>query len=144
MVGELKAEDGDEAKCLRQAANASHTCLVLHEQLAKLAAKDGPPIVAFISIGPQVKVFITYKFGKAGDAPYVCCSLTSTYRFPKLPHQLADNFIHFSECLVIWSGHARNLFHAIQLRCIVDKLSFWALRICCNICLLSILAQILA
>ena len=100
MVGELKAEVGDEAKCLRQAANASHTCLVLHEKLAKLAARDGPPIVAFISIGPQVKVFITYKSGKAEDQRYVCSSLTSTYRFPILPHQLADNFIHFSECLV--------------------------------------------
>ena len=99
MVGELKPEEGDEDYCLRQAANASHMCLVLYERLAELAARDGPPIVAFTSIGPQAKVFITYKSGTAENYCYVCFSLTSTYRFPILPHQLADNYIHLSECL---------------------------------------------
>lgn len=102
MVGELKPEDGNEDICLRQAANASHTCAVLCEQLARLAATDGLPIVAFTSIGPQAKVFITYNFGTAEDQCYrMSC---------------------------IWSGHIRNLLHAIQLRCIVDRLLFWALR----------------
>ena len=100
MVGELKPEDGNEEICLRQAANASHTCVVLCEQLARLAATDGSPIVAFTSVGPQAKVFITYKSGTAEDQCYVCSSLTSTYHFPVLPHRLADSFIHPSECLV--------------------------------------------
>lgn len=100
MVGELKPEDGNEDICLRQAANASHTCAVLCEQLARLAATDGLPIVAFTSIGPQAKVFITYNFGTAEDQCYVCSSLTSTYRFPILPYQPADNIFHLSGCLV--------------------------------------------
>ena len=101
MVAELKKEEVlDESWCLRQAANASHTCLVLCEQLAKLGARDGPPIVAFTSIGPQAKVFITYRSGTAENKRYVCSSLTSTYRFPILPHRLADSFVHLSECLV--------------------------------------------
>ena len=99
MVGELKPEDGDQEFCLRQAANASHTCLVLYESLAKLAARDGSPIVAFTSIGPQTKVFITYRSGTAKYQCCVCYSLTSTYRFPILAHQLANSFIHLSECL---------------------------------------------
>ena len=100
MVGELKPEDGDEEYCLRQAANASHTCLVLYEKLANSAGRDEPPMVTFTSIGPQAKVFITYKSGTAEDQCYVCASLTSTFCFPILPHQLPNNFIHFSECLV--------------------------------------------
>ena len=100
MVAELKKQNGDEPYCLRQAANASHMCLVLCERLAEKGGRDGSPIVAFTSIGPQAKVFISYRSGTAEDPRYVCSSLPSTCRFPIRPHQLADSFIHLSECLV--------------------------------------------
>lgn len=74
MVGELKKENAREAVVLSQAANATHTCLVLCEQLAELGAKDVLPIVAFTSIGPQAKVFIAYKSETADDQCYVCYS----------------------------------------------------------------------
>ena len=96
MVGELKKEKEKETVVLNQAANASHTCLVLCEQLAELGARDLSPIVAFTSIGPQAKVFIAYKSEIADDQCYVCYSLA---RIAVLPHQLTDSFIHFSECL---------------------------------------------
>ncbi len=135
MVAELKKEDAgdagdaEESYCLSQAANASHTCLVLCERLAELGARDGSPIVALTSIGPQVKVFITYRSETAEDQCYVCSSLTSTYRFPIPPHQLADSFIYLSECLVYGVAMLERCCTPIQLRCIVDHLMFWALRI---------------
>ena len=85
MVAELKMENVKEAVVLNQAANASHTCLVLCEQLAELGARDVSPIVAFTSIGPQAKVFIAYKSETADDQCYVCYSLA---RIALLPHQL--------------------------------------------------------
>ena len=100
MVAELKRQNGDKKYCLRQAANASHACLVLCERLAEKGGGDGSPIVAFTSIGPQAKLFITYRSGTAEDPRYVCSSLTSTCRFPIRPHHLANSFIHLSECLV--------------------------------------------
>ena len=79
MVAELKKQRGDEPYCLRQAANASHACLVLCERLAEKGGRDGSPIVAFTSIGPQAKLFITYRSGTNEDPRYVCSSLTTTY-----------------------------------------------------------------
>ncbi len=84
MVVEVKKEDGDESECLRQAANACHTCLVLCERLAAPAARDASPIVAFTSIGPKAKIFIAYKSGNTDDECYVCSSLRFRYRFPCL------------------------------------------------------------
>ena len=76
MVGELKPEDPKKERfCLRQAANASHTCVRLCERLAALGGRVGSPIVAFTSIGPQAKLFITYRSGTAEDRCYVCPSL---------------------------------------------------------------------
>lgn len=72
MVAELKKESGDELECRRQAANASHMCLVLCEQLAASVTRDASPIVAFTSVGPEVKMFITYKSENAGENCYVC------------------------------------------------------------------------
>ena len=80
MVVELKAEFRSERECIRQekecirqAANASHASLVLCKRLAKPAAIDASPIVAFTSVGPEVKVFIAYKSKEDGeDEVYVC------------------------------------------------------------------------
>jgi len=78
MVVELKKEFGDEHECLRQAANASHTSLVLCERLAAQAAGDASPLVAFTSIGPKAKVFIAYKSEQdPKDELYVCPALIS-------------------------------------------------------------------
>lgn len=57
----MKKEFGDEKQCLRQAANASHTSLVLCERLAAKADMDALPMVAFTSVGPKAKIFIAYK-----------------------------------------------------------------------------------
>lgn len=81
MVVELKKEFGDESECLRQAANACHTSLVLCERLAAPAARDASPIVALTSIGPEAKLFIAYKSEDADDKCYVCSSLSFRYRF---------------------------------------------------------------
>ena len=96
MVAELKKENEKETVVLNQAANASHTCIVLCEQLAELGARDLLPIVAFTSIGPQAKVFVAYKSETADDQSYVCYSLAC---IPSLPHQLTDVPFWFSECL---------------------------------------------
>ena len=61
MVVELKSEVGDEKECIRQAANAVHTSLMLSERLAARANMDPLPIVAFTSVGPKAKIFIAYK-----------------------------------------------------------------------------------
>lgn len=61
MVVELKSEVGDEKECIRQAANAGHTSLMLSERLAARANMDPLPIVAFTSVGPKAKIFIAYK-----------------------------------------------------------------------------------
>lgn len=72
MVVELKKEGGDEKECLMQAANASYTSLKLCEGLAAPAMKDIPPIIAFTSVGPKAKIFITYKSEEdAEDEVYV-------------------------------------------------------------------------
>ena len=99
MIAELKRENEAETVVLNQAANASHTCLVLCEQLAKLGARDSSPIIAFTSVGPEAKVFITYRAGTVEDGCYVCPAFTSTYCFPIQPLRLADSFFHLSECL---------------------------------------------
>ena len=86
MVVELKHERGSEKECIRQVANASHTSLLLCERLAEPAAIDAPPIVAFTSVGPKVKIFIAYKAKEdAEDEIYVrpalipgeCCPKSS-------------------------------------------------------------------
>lgn len=81
MVIELKKQFGDESECLRQAANASHMCLVLCERLVKSVARKVSPIsvVAFTFVGPEAKVFITYKSEDPNDGYYVCSSLTSIF-----------------------------------------------------------------
>ena len=61
MVVELKREAGDEKQCIRQAANAGYTSLMLSERLAAPAHMDPLPIVAFTSVGPKAKIFIAYK-----------------------------------------------------------------------------------
>lgn len=61
MVVELKSEVGDEKECIRQAANAGHTSLMLSERLAARANMDSLPMVAFTSVGPKAKIFIAYK-----------------------------------------------------------------------------------
>jgi hypothetical protein len=71
MVVELKKENGDEKECLRQAANASHTCLVLCQWLAAASARNPLPVVAFTSIGPKAKLFLTYK-SEDDEELYVC------------------------------------------------------------------------
>ena len=72
MVVELKSEIGSEKECIRQAANASYTSLILCERLAALATIDASPIVAFTSVGPEVKIFIAYKSEEdAEDEVYV-------------------------------------------------------------------------
>jgi len=81
MVVEIKKELGDEEECLRQAANACHTCLVLCDRLAAPAARNPSPIVAFTFIGPKAKLFIAYMDKTADGVLYVCSSLSSRYRF---------------------------------------------------------------
>lgn len=81
MVVELKKEGGDEPQCLRQAANASHMCSVLCEQLAAPAAKDAPPIVAFTSVGPNAKIFLTYRSRDVDGECHVCSSLSLSITF---------------------------------------------------------------
>ena len=72
MVVELKKEKGDKEECVLQAANASHTSLMLCEQLAARASRDPLPIVAFTSVGPKAKLFIAYKARKyANNKRYV-------------------------------------------------------------------------
>ena len=68
MVVELKKVHEKEKKrekntkeCVRQAANASYTCLKLLEMLAAPANMDASPVVAFTSVGPEAKIYITYK-----------------------------------------------------------------------------------
>ena len=61
MVVEIKKEFGDEEECIRQAANAGHTSLMLSKGLAARANMDALPIVAFTSVGPKAKIFIVYK-----------------------------------------------------------------------------------
>ena len=61
MVAEIKKEFGDENECIRQAANAGHTSLMLSKRLAVRAKMDALPIVAFTSVGPKAKIFIVYK-----------------------------------------------------------------------------------
>ena len=70
MVVELKKEFGNERECLRQAANGCHTALCLYERLVFPKTKDVTPIVALTSIGPEAKLFISYKDRK--DRCYVC------------------------------------------------------------------------
>ena len=86
MVVELKKEFGNERECLRQAANASHTSLILCERLAAPATRNASPIVAFTSVGPEAKIFIAYKSEEdAEDEVYVrpalifgkCCPKSS-------------------------------------------------------------------
>ena len=67
MVVEIKRELGDEKECISQAANASHTCLVLCERLAAPATVDASPIVALTSVGPEAKIFIAYKSKEDGE-----------------------------------------------------------------------------
>ena len=84
MVVELKSEFGSEKECIRQAANASHTSLILCERLAALATIDASPIVAFTSVGPEVKIFIAYKSEEdAEDEVYVRPSLIYGTSCPK-------------------------------------------------------------
>lgn len=78
MVVELKKEFGNEKECLRQAANASYTSLMLCERLAARAAIDASPILAFTSVGPKAKIFIAYKSEQdAEDVVYVRPALIS-------------------------------------------------------------------
>ncbi|KAL8830181.1 MAG: hypothetical protein Q9191_001577 [Dirinaria sp. TL-2023a] len=104
MVVELKKEKGDENECLRQAANASHACLMLCKRLAAPTKLDTSPIVALTAIGPVVKIFIAYMC--ENDDKHDICRMSC-----------------------IWSGNVGNIWHAVQLRRIVDQLMYWALRI---------------
>lgn len=99
MVIELKKQFGDESECLRQAATASHMCLALCEKLVTSVARNVSPIsvVAFTSVGPEAKVFITYK--DPNDKYYVCASLTSTCTLHMPPCHSADISPYLSECL---------------------------------------------
>ena len=74
MVAEIKQEFGSEKERIWQAANASHTSLVLSERLAARANMDALPIVAFTYVGPKAEIFIAYK---ANDELYVDPTLIS-------------------------------------------------------------------
>lgn len=72
---ELENEPEGEQKCLSQAANASHTCLKLIEQLeTALAIQNASSIVAFTAVGPRAKLFLTYRCEESKGIIYVCCS----------------------------------------------------------------------
>lgn len=73
MVVELKKEGGDEDQCLRQAANASYTCLKLGERLAASTTQEPSPVVALAAVGPEVKIFITYHSKKGKTVRYIYC-----------------------------------------------------------------------
>ena len=94
MVVEVKSEVGSEDECIRQAANASHTSLILCERLAEPASADASPIVAFTSVGPVVKIFIAYKSDENGeDDVYVRPFLIYETSCPKSSIQPANELL---------------------------------------------------
>ena len=70
-IAEFKREFGDEPEALRQAANDCHTCVKLCEHLADRAGEESPPLVAITSVGPRIKLFVTYGESHRGRRTYV-------------------------------------------------------------------------
>lgn len=64
-IAEFKKEFGDEPEALRQAANSCHTCIKLCEHLANRTGKESSPLVAITSVGPSIKLFVTYGDGES-------------------------------------------------------------------------------
>jgi hypothetical protein len=64
-VVEMKRDDETMERCYCQAANAAAAAVTLHAQLLEKSFGDSsslvPPVIAFTTVGPNVKVWLAYQ-----------------------------------------------------------------------------------